>query len=383
MELWQTHAGRRLSIWQCPLDGIGANPLSLFAAAALTIVPLSKIVGSSTETLGFYLGPTLGGLLNASMGNAPELIIGVFALKNGLIKVVKASLTGSIIGNLLLTLGLAMFAGGMRYPNQKFNVQSARLSMSMMFLAVAGLMVPALFHFTSRSAEHEISLQIAAILLVVYVLSLVYTLFTHRKLFEITQPAELEVVKTHSWKTALGYLAAATLVLALMSEILTDALEPATKQLGINEVFAGIILLASVSNISSMMNAVVFARKNQMDLAVSSVDRSGHSDRALGLPRSGICQPSLAQTDGLALQPTRTGRAHHLHLHRQEHDDRRRIRLAGRGDAHRGLCDARHWILLHRLASRRRRQVRDVRAGILDFSRPSIHPHLASMAASS
>jgi Ca2+:H+ antiporter len=92
-----------------------ANPLLVFAMAALTIVPLSKIVGSSTETLGAYLGPTLGGLLNASMGNAPELIIGVFALKNGLITVVKASLTGSIIGNLLLTLGLAMFAGGLRY----------------------------------------------------------------------------------------------------------------------------------------------------------------------------------------------------------------------------------------------------------------------------
>jgi Ca2+:H+ antiporter len=249
----------------------GANSLLVFSISALTIVPLSKIVGSSTETLGNYLGPTLGGLLNASMGNAPELIIGVFALKNGLITVVKASLTGSIIGNLLLTLGLAMFAGGLRYPHQKFNIHSARVSMSMMFLAVGGLMVPALFHFTSRSAEHEISLQIAAILLVVYVLSLVYTLVTHRKLFQATEPAELVVMKTQSWKPALALLAAATLVLALMSEILTDALEPATEQLRINEVFAGIILLASVSNISGMMNAVVFARKNQMDLAVSSV----------------------------------------------------------------------------------------------------------------
>ena len=104
------------------------------------------------------------------MGNAPELIIGIFALKNGLIEVVKASLTGSIIGNLLLTLGVAMFAGGLRYPNQRFSVAAARLSMSMMFLAVAGLMIPALFHFTSPYAQREISLQIAAILLVVYVL---------------------------------------------------------------------------------------------------------------------------------------------------------------------------------------------------------------------
>src|SRR6202453_2630277 len=118
----------------------GANSLLIFGVASLTILPLSKVVGSSTETLGYFLGPTLGGLLNASMGNAPELIIGVFALKNGLIQVVKASLTGSILGNLLLTLGLAIFAGGLRYPRQKFNIHSARLSMSMMFLAVAGLM---------------------------------------------------------------------------------------------------------------------------------------------------------------------------------------------------------------------------------------------------
>ncbi len=253
------------------LSWTGANPLVVFAVASLTILPLSKVVGSSTETLGSYLGPTVGGLLNASMGNAPELIIGIFALKNGLIEVVKASLTGSILGNLLLTLGLAMFAGGLKYSNQKFNVHSARLAMSMMFLAVAGMMVPALFHFTSRTAEHEISLQIAAVLLVVYVLSLVYTLITHRKLFEIAQPEELDVAKTRSWKAALGYLGVSTLALAVMSEVLTDSLEPATKQLGINEVFAGIILLASVSNISSVMNAVVFAQKNQMDLAVSSV----------------------------------------------------------------------------------------------------------------
>src|SRR5271156_4581677 len=176
----------------------GGNPLLVFAVAALTILPLSKVVGSSTETLGAYLGPALGGLLNASMGNAPELIIGIFALKNGLITVVKASLTGSIIGNLLLTLGLAMFFGGLRHATQKFSVASARLSMSMMFLAVAGLMVPALFHFTSPAATREISLQIAAILLVIYVLSLVYTLFTHRKLFEVAKAPELEAVKSHS-----------------------------------------------------------------------------------------------------------------------------------------------------------------------------------------
>lgn len=253
------------------LSWIGASPLLVFGVAALAIVPLSNIVGASTETLATYVGPTLGGLLNASMGNAPELIIGLFALKNGLITVVKASMIGSILGNLLLALGLAMLAGGLRHSSQKFNLESAKLATSMMFLAVAGLMIPAFFHFTSFSAEHEISLEISAILLVVYGLSLVFSLFTHRKLFEVKQPPELELPRARSWKAALGFLAAATVALAVTSEVLTDALDPATKQLGLNETFAGVILLASISNISSMLNAVVFAWKNQMDLAVSSI----------------------------------------------------------------------------------------------------------------
>jgi Ca2+:H+ antiporter len=253
------------------LNWFGASPLLVFATAAIAIVPLSNVVGKTTESLARYVGPTLGGLLNASMGNAPELIIGLFALKNGLITVVKASLIGSIIGNLLLALGLAMLAGGLRHSRQMFNIHSAKLAASMMFLAVAGLMVPAFFHFTSLSTEHEISLEIAAILLLVYSLSLVFSLLTHRKLFEVEQTEELNLPNVRSWKVALGLLAAATVALAFMSEVLTSALDPATKQLGLNETFAGIILLASVSNISSILNAVVFAWKNQMDLAVSSI----------------------------------------------------------------------------------------------------------------
>lgn len=248
-----------------------ANPILVFGAAALSIVPLSKIVGGATESLAVHIGPTLGGLLNASMGNAPELIIGFFALRNGLLQVVKASLTGSILGNLLLTLGLAMFVGGLKHPVQRFNVKSARLSTTLMMLAVVGVMVPALFHFSSPAAEHEISRNIATILLLVYALSLVYTLVTHRKVFETTGPHELNLARTGSWKRALGQLAFATVALAFMSEILTDSLEPATASLHLNPVFAGIILLASVSNVSSIMNSISFARKNQMDLVVGSV----------------------------------------------------------------------------------------------------------------
>ena len=229
---------------------------------------------------------------------------------------------------------------------------SARLSMSMMFLAVAGLMVPALFHFTSPTAEREISLQIAAILLVVYVLSLVYTLFTHRKLFDVAKAAELEAVKTHSWKTAVAVLAVATVVLAAMSEILTDALDPAMKQLGINEVFAGVILLASVSNISSIMNAVVFAQKDQMDLAASSVIGAATQIALLVAPALVFASLLMPRVDGSSFQPSRAGRAHHLGLHCAEHDHRRQVRLARGCDADRRFRHARGRILLRRLNRR-------------------------------
>lgn len=250
---------------------IEADPILVFAAAGLSIVPLSKIVGGATESLAALIGPTLGGLLNASMGNAPELIIGFFALKNGLVQVVKASLTGSILGNLLLTLGLAMFAGGLGRPVQRFNVRPARLSMTLLMLAVVGLMVPALFHFSSPAAEHEISVKIAGVLLAVYGLSLIYTLSTHRKLFETAAPSEVSLAPGGSWKKSLGSLAGATAALAFMSEILTDSFQGASDALHLNPVFAGIILLASISNVSSIMNAIVFARKDQMDLVVGSV----------------------------------------------------------------------------------------------------------------
>ncbi len=248
-----------------------ASPLLVFTAAAFTIIPLSKVLGSSTEALARFLGPTLGGLLNASMGNAPELIIGVFALRNGLVDVVKASITGSIIGNILLTLGLAMLTGGIKYPVQRFNMAGVRLAMTLMMLAVVGMMVPALFRFASPETEHEISRKIAAILLTVYGLSLLFTLRTHRRRFETPAPEELTITNPGSWKHALAVLAASSVALSFMSEILTDSLEPATQMLGFNPVFSGIILLASLGNVSSIMNAVVFARKDQMDLVVSSV----------------------------------------------------------------------------------------------------------------
>lgn len=170
------------------LDWYEANPILVFIASGLAIVPLAGLMGRSTESLSVYIGATLGGLLAATMGNAPELIISIFALKAGLYDVVKASITGSIVGNLLLGMGLAILLGGLRHERQKFNATAAGMSSGLLTLAGVGLMVPALFHFTSKQ-EEELSTEIAIVLFIAYILSLVFTLKTHQHLFR-TEPAE-------------------------------------------------------------------------------------------------------------------------------------------------------------------------------------------------
>jgi Ca2+:H+ antiporter len=251
----------------------GANSILVFIAAAVAVVPLARIVGEATETLASHLGAATGGLLNASMGNAPEIIIAIFALRNGLSTVVKASITGSILGNLLLTLGLVMVAGGLRSKTLRFNAQAASLRTSLLILAVIGVTIPSVFHFSSPNAARGISQDIALILIVVYVLNLVFVLVTNKELF--LDPAAHGEKRmeggTGSWKKAVGLLGLAAVLLALVSEILTDSLEPAAELLNLNPTFAGIIPLAVVGNLSEMLNAVAFARKGKIDLAVSSV----------------------------------------------------------------------------------------------------------------
>ncbi len=164
------------------LDWWGANPILVFATSGLAIVPLTSLIGKATENLAVRLGETLGGLLNATMGNVPEMVIGVFALRKGLQSVVKASITGSILGNVLLILGLSMLAGGARISTLRFNTRLAGINSKLLLLATIGLIVPALFHFTA-GAENRISLEIAVILFVAYLASLVFTLVTHKQLF--------------------------------------------------------------------------------------------------------------------------------------------------------------------------------------------------------
>ena len=255
------------------LDWWEANPIFVFVTAALAIVALAGLMGKATENLSLYIGATLGGLLTATLGNAPELIISVFALQKGLHTVVKASITGTILGNLLLTLGLSMFAGGLRHERQYFNRTSAGMSAGLLLLAAVGLIIPALFHYTSNHQERELSLEIAIVLFIVYLLSLLFTLKTHRQLFgeeASNSPQEKKKMKDGelwSKNKSIGVLVTVTVFLAVMSETFTGAIEPAAKSLGLTAIFTGVVLLAIVGNSSDLINSVRFARNNQMDLS--------------------------------------------------------------------------------------------------------------------
>ncbi|MBI4400033.1 MAG: calcium/proton exchanger [Nitrospirae bacterium] len=249
-----------------------ADPMLIFISSALAIVPLAGLMGKATEHLASHVGAGLGGLINASLGNAAELIIALVALREGFHEVVKASLTGSIIGNILLVLGLSMVAGGLRHERQRFNQTAAGMGASLLLLSAVGLVVPALFHFTASergiAVERELSLEIAVILFLIYLLSLLFSLKTHRHLFAAEAPDAREAGE-RPWplRRAVGVLAIVTVAIAVMSEFLVGAIQPAAARLGLTQVFVGVILVALVGNAAEHSTAVVVAIKNKMDLA--------------------------------------------------------------------------------------------------------------------
>ncbi|MGP0064583.1 MAG: calcium/proton exchanger [Isosphaeraceae bacterium] len=263
------------------LDGFGANPILVFLASALAIVPLAGLMGDATEALAKFLGPTVGGLLNATLGNAPEIIISSFALHAGLVNIVKSSLTGSILGNLLLGLGISFFAGGIKCRRiQRFDPQSVRLTTALLTLASFGLIIPAVTQF-SASATRSISRQSAVVLFLVYLAYLVAIVLDQKSLIgkegvkatlkeKEERPDEVKDEPEVGWSRnkALVILTAVTVGMAIMSEVLTGALEPASESLHLTPRFTGVFLLALVGNAAEIFNAVRFARKDQMDLAV-------------------------------------------------------------------------------------------------------------------
>jgi Ca2+:H+ antiporter len=263
------------------LDLAGVSAIVVFAASALGIIPTAALMGRATEELAARSGPGIGGLLNVTFGNAPELIIALFALGKGLQEVVRASIVGSIVGNILLVLGAAMLAGGIGRDKQKFNRTGAAIQSSMLMLAAAALIMPAIFELVEGkglplpgsiathyggTVEH-LSLAVAIVLIGTYVLGLVFSLRTHRDLFN----PDYEDDESWGWsvRKSVTALAIAGVLVGVMSEVLVGSITEASKSVGLSEFFIGVVVVAIVGNAAEHWVAVLVARKDKMDLSVN------------------------------------------------------------------------------------------------------------------
>ncbi len=263
------------------LEVAGAPATVVFAASALGIIPTAALMGRATEELAARSGPGIGGLLNVTFGNAPELIIALFALGRGLQEVVKASIVGSIIGNILLVLGAAMLAGGIGREKQSFSRTGASIQTSMLMLAAAALVMPAIFELVEgqglpqpgAEAVHyggtveQLSLAVAIVLGITYVIGLFFSLKTHRDIFN----PEYEDEDTWGWsvRTSVIALAIAGVLVGIMSEVLVGSITEASESIGLSEFFIGVIVVAIVGNAAEHWVAVLVAMKDKMDLAVN------------------------------------------------------------------------------------------------------------------
>jgi len=254
----------------------GYNATTLFVCSAIGIIPLAGLMGHSTEALACRLGVGIGGLLNATFGNAAELIIGAIALAKGLGVVVKASIAGSIIGNILLVLGLSILCGGMKYRGQKFNKTGARTSAISLSLAAIALIIPTVFHMTAERSpsgwspvmERQLSLGIAIVLFITYFCVLGFSLKTHKHFFQSAK-AEPDEEQNH-WPAgrASFVLLIATALVALLSEFLVATIENVRTAFGVTEIFVGVIVVAIIGNAAEHSTAIMMALKNKMDLSV-------------------------------------------------------------------------------------------------------------------
>jgi len=248
----------------------GFDPVAVFIVSAIAIIPLAGYMGQATEELAFHAGPGVGGLLNVTFGNATELIIAIAALQAGLMDVVKASLTGSIIGNLLLVLGLSMLAGGYNRKDQHFSPKAATTYNSLMVIAIVGMTIPAMFFYTGGSAAalENVSVGVSVLLLAVYALAMVFSLHTHKHIFNPL--AHEETIHAHwSRGKAMLVLGLAAALVAVMSQVLVGSVERAAESLGLTELFIGVIVVAIIGNAAEHGIAVTVAMKDKMDLSVN------------------------------------------------------------------------------------------------------------------
>lgn len=256
--------------------GFHFSPTLLFIFSCIAIIPLAGWLGKATEHLAEKTGEGIGGLLNATFGNAAELIIALMALNAGLYDVVKASITGSIIGNILLVAGASLIAGGIKYKVLTFNPTGARSMATMLTLASIGLIAPAIFHYFGGKdivdREADLSLEIAVVLIVTYGLSLIFSLITHRQLFvgEAAESAGVQNEHHHSWslQRSIVVLLAATAGIAWISETLVGSVEYAAHAMGMTSIFVGVIVVAIIGNAAEHSTAILVAVKNRMDLSL-------------------------------------------------------------------------------------------------------------------
>lgn len=258
------------------LEHVEGTPVPLiFFSAALAILPIASIIVKATEQIALRVGDTIGGLLNATFGNAPELIISIVALRAGLFDMVRASLAGAVLANLLLALGVAFLLGGIRYHEQEYNPIASRVDSTMMLLAVISLSIPSGFRRVLGGDEpmvyeQTLNLGIALALLLVYFLSLLFMLKTHPDLFRSVGGAEQHHAEGEWWSVsrAVITLVASSVLAAWMSEILVGAAQGTGKSLGMSDTFIGIIFLATVGGAAESGSAIATARRNKVDLSI-------------------------------------------------------------------------------------------------------------------
>jgi Ca2+:H+ antiporter len=246
----------------------GGNELLIFLTSAGAILPLAGLIGRSTDQLALHTGPRIGGLVNATFGNVTELVIAFFLILDDQVDIVKASLTGSIIGNLLLVLGLSFLLGGLKHEEQTYNARAASIHATSLVLAVTGLLMPALFALGGREsfAQREVvSGTVAAVLMILYAAALLFTLVTHEHLFRTPSPEEHP---EWSRRQAVGMLLVATAFVALEAEFLVSSLEPALEDLGLSEFFVGLIVIPIIGNAAEHSSAIMFALRDKVDVTL-------------------------------------------------------------------------------------------------------------------
>ncbi len=248
------------------------SALTVFLLSAAAMIPLAKYIGDATEDLALRTNPAIGGLLNATFGNATELIVSIFAIQAGLVEVAKATITGAILGNLLFVLGTAMFLGGRKRERQHFNATAAKAACSMLLLATTALVVPAIFLATDGKGNtgniEPLSVLVAILMIAAYGANLLFTLHTHKHLYKGEEEDERSIAPKWSARMSVIILLGATVAVSVLSEILVGSITPVVAQFGWTQLFIGVIVVAIVGNVAEHFSAVTAAIKNKMDLSI-------------------------------------------------------------------------------------------------------------------